>query len=67
MHVGIIKEEMMCGGGGATLKPLHLHNPSTSVGNMEVVDRLENVTFNFNLLYFVGDWLSRYNADFHNE
>ena len=28
---------------GASLKPLHLHNPSTSVGNMEVVDRLENV------------------------
>ena len=28
---------------GATLKPLHLHNPSTSVGNMEVADSLENV------------------------
>ena len=28
---------------GATLKPLHLHNPSNCVGNMEVVDRLENV------------------------
>ena len=26
-----------------TLKPQHLHNPSTSVGNMEVVNRLENV------------------------
>ena len=33
---------------GATLKPLHLHNPSTSVGNMEVVDRLEK----FDLMYF---------------
>ena len=28
---------------GTTLKPLHLHNPSTSVGSMEVVDQLENV------------------------
>ena len=28
---------------GATLKPLHLHNPSTTVSNMAVVDRLENV------------------------
>ena len=37
---------------GATLKPLHLHNPSTSVGNMEVVDRLE--MFNFDLLYFIA-------------
>ena len=28
---------------GATLKPLHLHNPSKSAGNMEVVDRSENI------------------------
>ena len=38
-HGGIIKEECC----GATLKPLHLHNTSTRMGNMEVVDRLENV------------------------
>ena len=41
-HGGIVREEMLhvC---GASLKPLHLHNPSTSVGNMEVVNCLENV------------------------
>ena len=30
---------------GATQKPLHLHNPSTSLGNMEVAYRLENVIY----------------------
>ena len=40
-HGGIIKEgDAVC---GASLKPLQLHNHSTSEGNMEVVDRLENV------------------------
>ena len=40
-HGGIIlRGDAVC---GATLKPLHLHIPSTSVGNMEVADTLENV------------------------
>ena len=36
----------------ATLKPLHLHNPSTSVGNMEVVDCLEMFTFDFFSVFY---------------
>ena len=38
-HGKVMEEEMLS---GATLKPLHHHNPSTRVGNMEVVDWLEN-------------------------
>ena len=34
---------------GATLKPLHLHNPSTRVGNMEVAYRLENMEVAYRL------------------
>ena len=33
----MIEEEMLC-----VVKPLNMHNPSTSMDNMEVVDRLEN-------------------------
>ena len=36
---------------GATLKLLHLHNPSTNVGNMEVFDRLEKVNFDLRFFY----------------
>ena len=39
-HEGIIKEEMLCVVQHYTST---VHNPSTSVGNMEVVDRLENI------------------------
>ena len=37
-HGGIIREGMLC-----VVQHWHLHNPSTSVGNMEVVDNLGNV------------------------
>ena len=36
---------------GATLKPLHLNNPATSVGNMEVADRLEKFKLGSSYLF----------------
>ena len=40
LFMEVLRGDTAC---GATLKPLHLHNPSSSAGNMEVVDRSENV------------------------
>ena len=44
----------------ATLKPLHLHKPSAGVGNMEVVDRLENL---LTLIYCIFIFITSYSVN----
>ena len=39
IDVEVLLGDVMC---GAAMKPLYLHNHSTSMGNMQMVDCLEN-------------------------